>query len=190
YRELLDASHIIPDGHPHGVPEIRNGLALCKIHHTAFDRSFIGIRPDTTVEVRADILEEKDGPMLKHGLQGMHGQRLHLPTRPEHRPDREALEYRYELFRTSLALRTSGRSPDRLLRGNFGRTDQVRASTCFCRHLLNNSLIGLYAFAQRPTSRHSGLPGENRIWAHCHPYCVQFSISTGSISSPLGRDTS
>ena len=101
YRELLDASHIIPDGHPHGVPEIRNGLALCKIHHTAFDRNFIGIRPDTIVEVRADILEEKDGPMLKHGLQGMHGQRLHLPTRPEYRPDREALEYRYELFRAS-----------------------------------------------------------------------------------------
>lgn len=101
YRELLDASHIIPDGHPRGVPEIRNGLALCKIHHTAFDRNFIGIRPDTIVEVRADILEEKDGPMLKHGLQGMHGQRLHLPTRPEHRPDREALGYRYELFRAS-----------------------------------------------------------------------------------------
>lgn len=101
YRELLDASHIIPDGHPHGVPEIRNGLALCKIHHTAFDRNFIGIRPDTIIEVRADILEEKDGPMLKHGLQGMHGQRLHLPTRPEYRPDREALEYRYELFRAS-----------------------------------------------------------------------------------------
>jgi putative restriction endonuclease len=99
YRELLDASHIMPDGHALGVPEIRNGLALCKIHHTAFDRNLIGIRPDIVVEVRADILEEEDGPMLRHGLQGMHGQRLHVPGRREHRPDREALEYRYEMFR-------------------------------------------------------------------------------------------
>src|SRR5690606_23566203 len=79
--------------------------------------------------------------------------------------------------------------PDRLPRGNFGRTDQVHASTCSCRHFLNNSLIGSNAFVQRRTSRHSGLSGENRIWAHCHPYGVQSSISTGSISSPLGRDT-
>lgn len=98
YRELLDASHIIPDSHALGIPEIRNGLALCKIHHTAFDCNLIGIRPDTVVEVRADILEEEDGPMLRHGLQGMHGQRLRVPGRPEHRPDRDALAFRYELF--------------------------------------------------------------------------------------------
>lgn len=100
HRELLDASHIIPDSEARGLPEIRNGLSLCKIHHTAFDRDLIGIRPDTTVEVRADILDEEDGPMLQHGLQGMHGQRLHVPSRRAHRPDREALEYRYELFRS------------------------------------------------------------------------------------------
>lgn len=101
YRELLDASHIIPDGHPLGVPEIHNGLALCKIHHTAFDRHLIGIRPDTVIEVRADVLAEEDGPMLRHGLQGMHGQRIHVPERRAHRPSREALEYRYGLFRAS-----------------------------------------------------------------------------------------
>lgn len=101
HRELLDASHIIPDTDPRGVPEIRNGLSLCKIHHTAFDRDLIGIRPDSVVEVRADILDEQDGPMLLHGLQGMHGRRLHVPGRRAHRPDREALAYRYELFRAS-----------------------------------------------------------------------------------------
>lgn len=101
YRELLDASHIMPDGHPLGVPEIRNGLALCKIHHTAYDRNLIGIRPDTVIEVRADILSEQDGPMLRHGLQGMHGRRLHLPARREHHPDQDALKHRYEIFRSA-----------------------------------------------------------------------------------------
>ena len=38
-----------------------------------------GIRPDYVVEVRRDVLEETDGPMLIHGLQGFQGQRLRLP---------------------------------------------------------------------------------------------------------------
>ena len=32
-----------------------------------------GIRPDYQVEVHPRILEERGGPMLRHGLQGMHG---------------------------------------------------------------------------------------------------------------------
>lgn len=98
HRELLDASHIIPDTDPRGEPEVRNGLALCKIHHTAFDRYFIGIRPDAIVEIRSDILEEEDGPMLQHGLKGLHGQKLHLPRQARHKPDPEALAYRYDQF--------------------------------------------------------------------------------------------
>lgn len=98
--ELLDASHIIPDADPLGEPDVRNGLALCKIHHAAFDTNILGIRPDDyQIEIRQDILEEKDGPMLRHGLQGMHGQRLHVPRDKRHRPSEEALAYRYERFR-------------------------------------------------------------------------------------------
>ncbi len=99
HRELLDASHIIPDSDAQGVPAVNNGLALCKIHHAAFDNHLLGIRPDAVVEVRADILEEEDGPMLLHGLKGMHGQALHLPRRMQDRPKREALEFRYRQFR-------------------------------------------------------------------------------------------
>ncbi len=97
--ELLDASHIIPDTEPLGEPDVRNGLALCKIHHAAFDADILGIRPDDyRIEIRQDVLKEKNGPMLKHGLQGMHGQRLHLPKSAQQRPSRESLEYRYERF--------------------------------------------------------------------------------------------
>lgn len=98
--ELLDASHIIPDSDPLGEPDVRNGLALCKIHHAAFDADFLGIRPDDyRIEIRQDVLDEEDGPMLRHGLQGMHGQPIHLPRSARHRPARESLEYRYERFR-------------------------------------------------------------------------------------------
>ena len=96
---LLDAAHIIPDGRPHGEPVVPNGLSLCKIHHAAFDHNILGVRPDLIVEVRREILEEADGPMLRHGLQEMAGIQLTVPSRLAARPDRARLEERYEEFR-------------------------------------------------------------------------------------------
>ena len=84
-----------------GEPVVPNGLALCKLHHAAFDRHFVGIRPDYEVVVRQDIREESDGPMLLHGLQGVHGQRIQLPRAPEWKPDPERLARRYERFRAA-----------------------------------------------------------------------------------------
>jgi hypothetical protein len=56
--------------------------------------------PDHVLEIRAEILEERDGPMLRHGLQSLHGARLmQLPRRVEERPDRRRLEERCEQFR-------------------------------------------------------------------------------------------
>lgn len=99
HAELLDAAHILPDGHPKGEPIVPNGLALCGLHHGAFDRSFLGIRPDLTVEIRPAILRETDGPMLVHGLQGFQGARIIVPNRAELAPKREFLAERYELFK-------------------------------------------------------------------------------------------
>jgi putative restriction endonuclease len=99
HDELLDAAHILPDTHPKGEPVIPNGLSLCKLHHAAFDRNIIGIRPDLVIEVSMKVLREIDGPMLRHGLQGFHEQRLIVPRHLSERPDRERLEERYEEFR-------------------------------------------------------------------------------------------
>lgn len=97
--ELLDAAHILADGHPRGEPVIPNGLALCKLHHAAFDLNILRIRPDYVIEIRSDILDEIDGPMLRHGLQGVHLTSLIVPGKPAHRPDRVRLEERYESLR-------------------------------------------------------------------------------------------
>ncbi len=95
--DLLDAAHILSDADG-GQPVITNGLAMCKIHHAAYDRGIVGIRPDYVVEVRADVLDEVDGPMLKHGIQAVHGWHLELPSRTAERPDRELLSARYAAF--------------------------------------------------------------------------------------------
>lgn len=99
HSQLLDAAHIIADRNPLGAPEISNGMALCKIHHAAFDGHILGIRPDYVVEIRADILLEHDGPMLKHGLQELHGSTISVPNRVVDRPGERLLEIRYDEFR-------------------------------------------------------------------------------------------
>lgn len=101
HAELLDAAHITGDSEPEGEPVVSNGLALCKLHHAAFDRHFLTVRPDYVIEVRRRILEEEDGPMLLHGLKAMHGRDVLVPRAPRLRPDRDRLARRLELFRAT-----------------------------------------------------------------------------------------
>ena len=101
HADLLDAAHILPDTHPHGQPVVPNGLSLCKIHHAAYDRNILGIRPDLVVDVQPKILAEIDGPMLRHGLQEMAGVRLLVPRTRDAQPDKTRLEERYEQFRAA-----------------------------------------------------------------------------------------
>ena len=103
HEQLLEAAHIVGDRETRGTPTVPNGIALCTLHHAAFDAHLMTVRPDYLIEVRRDVLEESDGPMLIHGLQGFHGQRIRVPSRPALRPDPQLLQMRYELFR-----RTSG----------------------------------------------------------------------------------
>jgi nucleotidyltransferase-like protein len=74
------------------------------LHHGAFDAHLIAVRPDYRIEVRRDVLEESDGPMLIHGLQGFHDQPIRLPAREAQRPSQSLLEARYALFRPHLAI--------------------------------------------------------------------------------------
>jgi len=97
HRSLLDAAHIIPDSQG-GLPEVQNGLSLCKIHHAAYDQNIIGINPDYIINVREDILEEIDGPMLKYGLQETNNQRLILPRKRNLYPNRDYLAQRFDNF--------------------------------------------------------------------------------------------
>jgi putative restriction endonuclease len=98
HAELLDAAHILGDKHERGEATVTNGMAMCKIHHAAYDRNFLGVTPDYEVRINTALLAEKDGPMLRHGLQEMHGQRIIVPKRVADRPDRERLAERFAEF--------------------------------------------------------------------------------------------
>ena len=101
HGDLLDAAHITADSEETGLAVVTNGLSLCKIHHAAYDRDLLGISPDYRVEINQSLLDEVDGPMLKYGLQEMHGTTIQLPSRATERPDRDRLAARFTLFKAS-----------------------------------------------------------------------------------------
>lgn len=98
---LLDAAHITPDSATGSSMGVTNGLSMCKIHHAAFDGNMLGISPDYEVHIAGRLLDEADGPMLRHGLQDMDGRRLTVPGRRSERPDRERLAERFSQFRAA-----------------------------------------------------------------------------------------
>ena len=99
FAELLDAAHIQSDASG-GAARVSNGLALCKIHHGAFDANIIGISPEYVVHVRESVLQTFDGPTLQHSIKEMNGERLRqLPAIRSERPDRDLLADRFDTFR-------------------------------------------------------------------------------------------
>lgn len=98
---LLDAAHITADIATDGLPVVSNGLALCKIHHAAYDENILGISPDYVVHINDDVLTEVDGPMLKYGLQQMDRRPLWVPRRAAQQPDKDRLAQRFEAFRSA-----------------------------------------------------------------------------------------
>jgi putative restriction endonuclease len=98
--ELLEAAHILPDRDVRGRPEVPNGLSLCRLHHGAYDRNLLGIRPDLVVEVARRLMDQHDGPVLEQAIKGFDRKKLRvLPSRKVLRPRTDYLEERYQQFR-------------------------------------------------------------------------------------------
>lgn len=94
-------AHIIEDRSVEGIAAVINGIALCAIHHLAYDRNLLGVDPEGVVHIAGRLLTEIDGPMLKTGLQGFHGASISFPPRPMDRPDPVRLQARFEQFRSA-----------------------------------------------------------------------------------------
>ncbi|HEX8742505.1 MAG TPA: HNH endonuclease [Thermoleophilaceae bacterium] len=101
--DLVQAAHIVGDVDVEGIAAVVNGLALCAIHHLAYDRNLMGIDPEGVVHIAPRLRRERDGPMLREGLQGFHGAAIILPRRAEDRPDPIRLERRFEVFESASA---------------------------------------------------------------------------------------
>lgn len=96
--DLLEAAHIIPDAHEQGLAEVQNGICLSRLHHKAFDKMLIGIRPDHTIVVSEKLKSISDGPILEYGLKQIDGLRISIPKKIELQPSSKYLEMRWEHF--------------------------------------------------------------------------------------------
>jgi putative restriction endonuclease len=97
--DLLDASHIVPDGDEGwGQPVLPNGLLLSKIHHAAYDADLIGIDPDRRVHVSTRLLSQQNEPILRKAIDAMKDIEIRPPKRPEDRPDPDRLAVRFEQY--------------------------------------------------------------------------------------------
>lgn len=84
----VEAAHIVPR-HKFGCDDARNGLALCKSHHWAFDVGLIGVDSDYRIIVPGIALEvEENEP-----LEVFRGVELLEPTDEALAPRPEALEW-------------------------------------------------------------------------------------------------
>ncbi len=97
HTRLLDAAHVLPDA-AGGQPVVTNGIAMCKIHHAAYDADIFGISPEYAVGVRQDVMSEIDGPTLRYTLQAIDGTTIELPKQRRARPDRDLLDIRWKQF--------------------------------------------------------------------------------------------
>jgi putative restriction endonuclease len=88
---LIDAAHIVPNDKELGLPDVRNGICMSKIHHAAFDAGLIGIDPDFIVHVSERLLAIHDGPLLEQSLKALAGQKVRIPTDALAVPDRDRL---------------------------------------------------------------------------------------------------
>lgn len=71
----LEAAHI--RWKQYGGPcEVNNGLALCSVHHSAFDKGAIGIDEDLKIQISGGV---NRSPIVDQLFWALEGQRLHLP---------------------------------------------------------------------------------------------------------------
>jgi putative restriction endonuclease len=66
--KLVEAAHIIPVNHDNGTDETRNGLALCALHHKAYDQALITIAEDYSVQISRSRVSELQNQKLSDGL--------------------------------------------------------------------------------------------------------------------------
>ncbi len=54
---LVEAAHVIPVGSPGSTDETSNGLALCSLHHEAYDDAIVGVRQDYRIIVNEPLIQ-------------------------------------------------------------------------------------------------------------------------------------
>jgi putative restriction endonuclease len=110
---LIESAHIIGVPNPESTDDPSNGLALCPLHHEAYDAGIIGVDENYVIILNEDKITELQGVGRAEGLDlllsfSRIGQKITLPSHPRYRPNPE-------LLRLGLSLRGFKSPPNRML---------------------------------------------------------------------------
>ncbi|MQX37616.1 HNH endonuclease [Roseospira navarrensis] len=87
---LLDAAHILPAAHPDSSDGTSNGVALCALHHRAFDRAFVTFGSDYRIHINDEMVEELKAADRAGGLDVFEQALRPILALPPDRKDRPA----------------------------------------------------------------------------------------------------
>jgi putative restriction endonuclease len=87
----VEAAHIYPKREG-GSDDVRNGIALCKLHHWAFDTGWISISDDYEILVKNAPQKDGYGDFKQFG-----GEKIRLPTGSQAKPHPKFLEQHRKL---------------------------------------------------------------------------------------------
>lgn len=88
---LLDAAHVLPVDQPGSTDATNNGVALCALHHRAYDRALVAFDPAYVIHVNAKQVTELTALSLAGGLRQFQAAlkpSLLLPPDPRDHPSR------------------------------------------------------------------------------------------------------
>lgn len=93
--ELIEAAHIVPHSHEKGTDEIGNGISLCALHHTAYDRSLIFFDEEFNIRINDSKMDYLQKVGLDSGFrkfQTLAFDKIQLPTNHILRPNIENIK--------------------------------------------------------------------------------------------------
>lgn len=93
--DLVEAAHIVPVAIPNSTDETKNGLALCAIHHKAYDKRLLVFAKDYKIQINSNLVDKLKANGQADGLNAFKTNLrtiLDTPPDPLERPDPSYLE--------------------------------------------------------------------------------------------------
>lgn len=98
--KLVDAAHIVPITHPSSRDDVTNGLALCRLHHGAYDNALLGVQSSYRIVINDNAAERLQEIGLARGMEDFRSRLpdvIHVPSSLEARPAPENLRLGLEM---------------------------------------------------------------------------------------------
>lgn len=100
--KLVDAAHIVPITHAKSTDEVTNGMALCRLHHGAYDNGLMGVQSNHRIVINPEMVNHLRDIHLATGFDRFKNQlpeRIRIPSSIEVRPKPDFLRLGLELRR-------------------------------------------------------------------------------------------